>query len=247
LTAWESDVDNIVADLRRAAIPGAVGAARDRNDGELVDAAARTGADRFAPSASPLAVAIDGPGIFILRDGTRTVYSRLGDFRLDNSGALVDAAGHAVAGFREFRPGVVASPIIVNAEDFHKGRFASYRIDDRGVLDGVTYRSERHSFKRHEIDVPIARLAIATFPSPERLGRIGDSLFVATRASGSPSVGAPGEIGFGSIRAHVVAAGSIDIEGDLRKLWMLSRKGEIDAALASASDACLRTALGLVR
>jgi hypothetical protein len=44
-----------------------------------------------------------------------------------------------------------------------------------------------------------------------------------------------------------VAGGAVDIEADLQKLWLLRRKGELDTALAAASDECVRTALGLVR
>jgi len=246
LTDAVNDTAALMSDLRRAATPGAVGDAGDRRAGILVDSGARSGADRFVPSAAPLAIAIDGPGMFVLRDHDRTVYSRLGDFKLDETGRLVDELGRAVMGF-ESRLGAGAAPVGVNPRDFSAQRFATYRIDERGLLVGVEHRTEHRSPKKHEVLVPIAQLAIAIFPVPERLEREGDSSFLATRAAGTPALDVAGVGGRGSIRQHVLASGSIDIEGDLRRLWMLRRKEEIDTALASASDACVRTALGLVR
>src|SRR5215472_18379697 len=76
-----SQSDSIIADLRRAAIPGALGSAVDRNADVLVDAGALSGVARFVPNPAPLAVAIDGPGLFVLQEGAERAYGRLGDFR----------------------------------------------------------------------------------------------------------------------------------------------------------------------
>jgi flagellar basal-body rod protein FlgG len=245
----DKEVLGVATDLRRAAVVGATGDAVDRQGGVLVDAGLQTGVDRFAPSAAPLAVAIEGPGLFVLRDGARTLYSRLGDFRLDGDGHLVDGAGRGLLGVPLSRDGVDGhlQPICVPPPDQRSKQVVSYRIDEQGRLLCV----ERHEQKRmrhiRETIVPIAQLAIATFPVPERLERSGDSAFIPTQAAGAPTISAPGERGAGKLRLHVVAAGAVDIEGDLRKLWSLRRKGELEVALASADDACVRTALGLVR
>jgi flagellar hook protein FlgE len=95
--------------------------------------------------------------------------------------------------------------------------------------------------------VPLARLALAVFPVPERLARADETALAATRAAGQPLLVRPGEKGTGLLRTHSLAAGAVDIQSDLNKLWVLRRKGELATALTSASDACTRTALGLVR
>lgn len=249
MTGLDNEIGDILVDLRRAAVAGASGDAPDRGEGVLIEGSAPSGIDRFIPSTAPLAVAIDGGGLFVLQGGARYVYSRLGDFRIDDAGRLIDGAGRTVEGFRLSGDARRAEPqpIAVAAQDIQSKRFASYRIDKDGVLLGIEHRVERRWGRRHEVSVPIAQLALALFPAPERLARLGAAAFAATPAAGPPVFAVPGEAGRGSLREHVVAAGAVDIEGDLRKLWMLRRRGEITAALASASDACVRTALGLVR
>jgi flagellar hook protein FlgE len=245
----DDQVGLVLSDLRRAAIPGATGDAADRAADVLVDAGAQTGVERFAPSTAPLAVAVDGPGFFVLRDGERTIYSRLGDFRIDESGRLVDGHGRTVVGFERASGGwaAAAMPIVVSAQNQGSNVPPTYRIDESGVLSTVDIRYEGRTRRRRETITPVARLAIALFPAPERLQRFGDAGFVATRAAGTLQTASPGVAGAGTLRAHVLAAGAVNLEGDLHKLWMLRRKAELDVALAGASDACVRTALGLVR
>jgi flagellar hook protein FlgE len=245
----DDQVGLVMSDLRLAAIPGATGNDADRSADVLVDAGAQTGAERFAPSTAPLAVAEDGPGFFVLRDGERTIYSRLGDFRIDDSGRLVDGHGRTVVGFKRAAGGwaTAALPVVVSGPDQGSRVPPTCKIDEYGVLSTVDIRYEGRTRRRRETDTPVARLAIALFPAPERLQRFGDAGFVATRAAGALQTTSPGVAGAGLLRAHVVAAGAVNLEGDLRKLWMLRRKAELDVALAGASDACVRTALGLVR
>lgn len=241
-----TQVDSIIADLRTAAVPGAMGNAADRGADILVDAGAQVGADRFVPSTTPLAVAIDGPGLFVLSDGTRQRFGRLGDFRLDGDGRLVDGAGRSVMGFiieNGAQRNVLRAIVLPPAS---RG-YSSYRIDDHGTLAGVVRKTEGRTRRSHDVDVPLARVALALFPVPQRLKRADATSFEASQAAGNPAILSPGEGGAGALRAHVVAAGAVDIEADLQKLWLLRRKGELDAALAAASDECVRTALGLVR
>jgi flagellar hook protein FlgE len=241
-----TQVESIMADLRMAAIPGTTGSAADRGFEVFVDAGAQTGADRFVPSTAPLAVAIDGPGFFVLSEGARQRFGRLGDFRLDSDGRLVDGAGRGVLGFtiEHGAQRTVLQPISVPAES--RG-YSSYQIDERGILIGVVRKTDGRTKRSHDVQVPLARVALALFPVPQRLQRADATSFEASRASGNPTIVSPEEGGAGSLRAHVVAGGAVDIEADLQKLWLLRRKGELDTALAAASDECVRTALGLVR
>lgn len=241
-----AQVDSLMADLRKAAVPGAAGNAVDRGAGVLVDAGAQTGADRFVPSTAPLAVAIDGPGLFVLGDGAARRFGRLGDFRLDDNGRLIDGAGRSVMGYIIERGVQRAELAPIEIPPGSKG-YASYRIDERGILSGVVRTTQARTGRTHDTQVPLARIALAVFPVPQRLQRADATTFQASREAGTPAMVSPGEGGAGPLRAHVVAAGAVDIEADLRELWLLRRKGELGAAIAAASDECVRTALGLVR
>ncbi|MBV8170640.1 MAG: hypothetical protein JO219_01780 [Candidatus Eremiobacteraeota bacterium] len=241
----DPQIDLIMSDLRRAASAGTTGDASERAPGVLVDAGTQAGVERFRPSQAPLAVAIDGPGLFALAAGSQTVYSRLGDFRIAENGFLVDSSGRTALGFSRLAgtTGQVVAPIQVPGS---QGHFDSYRIDADGTLVGIEHRMQRRR-GRVERDVPIAQIAIALFPAPHMLARVDDTTLVATAAAGTPSLGLAQQNGRGSLRVHVVAAGVVDLQADLRKLWMARRMREVELALASASDACMRTALGLVR
>jgi flagellar hook protein FlgE len=241
-----SQSDSIIADLRRAAIPGALGSAVDRNADVLVDSGALSGVGRFIPNPAPLAVAIDGPGLFIFQEGTERVYGRLGDFRLDGAGRLVDGAGRAVMGFR-IEHGVQRDELEPIALPTGSPRDAAYQIDAHGVLCSVVRSPQTMLRHARAATTPIARVALALFPAPQRLERADSNTLVAARAAGVAALNSPGDHGAGTLRAHVVAAGAVDIEADLRSLWLLRRKAELSVALAAASDECTRTALGLVR
>jgi flagellar hook protein FlgE len=241
-----TQVESLIADLRTAAIPGAMGSAADRDAEVLVDVGAQTGANRFVPSTAPLAVAIDGPGFFVLNEGTRQRFGRLGDFRLDGDGRLVDGAGRGVMGFA-IEHGAQRGALEPIALPSGTSGYSSYQIDERGILIGVVRKTEGRTRRSHDVQVPLARVALALFPVPQRLQRADATSFEASRASGNPTIVFPGEGGAGALRAHVVSGGAVDIEADLQKLWLLRRKRELDAALTAASDECVRTALGLVR
>ena len=244
-----SRIESVVADLRRAGSPGSIGDAADRSSGVITDPVVLADGSRFAPSTNPLAVAIDGPGFFVLDDSGARVYGRLGAFRLNEQGSLVDSEDRSVIGFgiRAGGTDAVAAPIRVQSEDVASKRFSSFVIDESGTLLGVTSRSSGVHSRGARVEVPIARLALAIFQAPPRLRRAGDTTVVPSNLSGMPELVAPGKAGAGMLKRHVLSAGAIDVEADLRALWMLRRRGEFEVALASASDSCVRTALGLVR
>lgn len=107
-------------------------------------------------SGSPLDLAIEGDGFFVLAGPSGPVYSRQGNFQLDQKGRLVSAAGLAVMG----DGGEIVLP---NAEP---------RIDRQGnVWDGQN---------------AIARMRIVQFAAPGRLEALGSGMFSAGNESAVP-------------------------------------------------------------
>lgn len=243
------DTQAILNDARRAAVAGAIGDAPDR-PGQLVGARVIEGVRATVPSSSPLAAAIDGPGLFVLsRDGARR-YSRRGDFEVDASGELRDTTGALVLGYRVDASGNPISGLTVcrvPPADVAAQRFAAYRLDERGVLFGDAERIDAKSGRRTTQSEPLARIAIANFSAPERMTRDGDVFVRATAASGAPTIGAPGESGRSILRVKSLDAGMVDLESDLRSLWAARRRLESQVAIAAASDRDTQTALGLVK
>ena len=244
------DIDALIADARRAAVPGAIGAAPDR-DRELVGSQLPGGAAlRTAPRASTLAVAIDGPGLFVLTHNGERRYARLGDFSVDASGYLTDGAGSRVLGFgvdANGEPISGAAELRVPPTDVASHRFASYSLDERGVFAGVAVRIDANTGRRVTSTTALGRLALAIVPAPERMRLDGETKLALTPAAGTPIVAAPGENGVAMLRTHCVESGMVDLGGDLARLWAASRRAEFAETIASASDQNSRTALGLVK
>ncbi|HHY94359.1 MAG TPA: flagellar hook-basal body protein [Firmicutes bacterium] len=108
------------------------------------------------PVDDPLAVAIDGPGFFVVQTPDGRAYTRAGLFHLDAGGRLLTAGGHPVWGEN--------GPIQVNGGD---------------VV--ITASGEVVSAGR-----VVARLQVVEFPDPQGLERRGEGLFAATPAAGLP-------------------------------------------------------------
>jgi len=204
----------------------------------------------FVASASPLSVAIDGAGLFVFQNGAKRTYGRGGAFHLDQRGVLSDADGRAVMGFRLNEQGGQISgllPIAVPGDAFAARRFSSFAIDANGTFAGIEVRVAPRSGKKSQTTVPIARIALAIFDAPERLAGAGATAVRETQASGTPRVFAPGESNVGSLRPHAIESGVADLQDEFKRLWLLRRRAELQNAMASATDRCVRTAIDLVK
>ncbi len=235
MDAVVAQVDVAISDARRAAIPGAIGEALDRS-GAIVSASIPGMVSRTSPSASPLSVAIDGPGMFAFEVDGKRLYGRLGDFSVDSRGALVDGRGRSVLGVVEPSTGADLKRLAPIRIDLSR-HYSDYSIDDRGVLSALA------DGKRETL----GRLALAVFPASERMARADETSVVATPAAGLPRFYAPGDANVGVLHPHALENGLVDLEGDLARVWGLRRRGELAAAQARASDECVRDALGLVK
>jgi len=231
MDAIAGEVDALTVDARRAASPGAIGDAPD-HPGTIVTKPVESVFVPTTPSASTLAVAIDGPGLFVVARAGRTCYTRLGDFRFDERGTLVDGEGRAVLGFAPSQHGRVGKLVPIERRD---AKAAS--IDANGTI----------SVKGASGPETIGRLALAVFPAPERLRRVDDTSLRSTAESGDPQILAPGAPNVGRLKAHALENALVNVAGDLEGMWRAQRRGEAQAASAAAFDSCERAVLGLVR
>jgi flagellar hook protein FlgE len=225
--AIAAEVEALTIDARRAASAGAIGDSPDRS-GSIVAKPLETLAARTAPSASATSVAIDGPGWFIVESAGHRCYTRLGDFRFDGHGTLVDSQGRIVLGL-SLSSGDVA-PI-------RRRGAQGASIDTSGVVSVDNARGREVA----------GRIALAIFPAPEHLRRIDGTSVRATSESGPPRIAAPGTPNIGTLKTYALENGLVDVAGDLEGMWRLQLRGETQAAAAAAGDSCERAALGLVR
>lgn len=166
---------------------------------------------------NPLDVAIKGKGFFQvdLPDGT-TAYTRDGSFKLSDSGEIVTQDGYTV------QPGIT---VPINALDV--------TINASGQVEAT--------FAGNPQPQLLGQFQLATFVNDAGLDALGDNLLVETAASGSPTTGNPGAIGFGSLQQNFLETSNVNIVSEITDLITAQRTYEINSKVIQASDDMMGT------
>ena len=212
-------------------------------------------------------LAIQGNGFFILSDQTaaggdaggaasaRFVYTRDGAFDLDALGLLVNPAnglvvqGYAIpAGQQTAPPGAPLGPIVIPPDTY-----ISFAISPAGVVTGFTANGTA---------VPLAQIAIANFPNPSGLLRVGSNLLQWTPAAGGVPAGvanptaaqvaaAVGGLATTGGRGEVVSGSlemsNVDIAGQMSALIVTQRGFQANSRVVTTSDEMLQELINLKR
>jgi flagellar basal-body rod protein FlgG len=161
-------------------------------------------------------LAVEGNGFFqvTLPDGT-TGYTRDGAFQLDANGQLVTAGGNAV------QPGIT---IPANARTVTIGKDGTVSV----TVPGQT------------APVAAGQIQLAAFINPGGLEPLGGNLFAETAASGTPSAGAPGSSGLGSLRQGYVEGSNVNVVEELVTMIATQRAYELNSKAIQTSDQMLQ-------
>jgi flagellar basal-body rod protein FlgG len=169
-------------------------------------------------------LAIQGPGFFEIENGEDggRLYTRAGQLKLDSDGYLATAAGQRLA-----------QGIQIPLDAKHVTVSANGEIHAQLGSDGT--------------DSVLGSLQLATFTAPEALRSVGGNDFAVTPASGDPSIGSPGDAGFGSITQGYVEGSNVDLVGEMSALVLAQRAYQLNARVLQASDQILDTINNLNR
>ncbi|MGZ5864321.1 MAG: flagellar basal-body rod protein FlgG [Xanthobacteraceae bacterium] len=168
-------------------------------------------------------VAIRGEGFFKIQmpDGTFT-YTRDGSFEIDAQGRIVTSQGNLV------QPGIT---IPQNA--------ASVTINQQGqvsvTLTGQTTPSV------------LGQFTLTRFINKAGLQSIGDNLYVATPASGTPQDGVPNVDGMGNLLQGNLEQANVEAVTEISDLIAAQRAYEMNAKVISATDQMLSSTANLMR
>ena len=144
----------------------------------------------------PTDIAIYGNGFFQVQLANgQTGYTRNGAFRVDANGTLVTADGSVLV------------PNITVPDQIEQG---SFTVDPGGVVR-VIRAGQTES-------VVIGQLQLATFPNPEGLEAVGQTVFIQTQASGGATVGLPNTPGFGQVFDHSLEFSNVDMAEEMSNL-----------------------------
>ncbi len=216
---------------------------------QVASTSANFGQGTVAGGASPLSLAIEGDGLFILegRDGKQR-YTRDGQFRLNANRQLVGAGGQRVLGYAAdakfkinttrlsplqiplSRRAIGANGLTARLIGFSIGRDG--RIGGR-FSDGVSRN--------------LGQIAVARFANPAGLVGDGGNGLIAGPNTGLPAAGVPGSAGNGSTIAGAAELSTTDVSRSLVNLSLASNQFRAGIAVLETTTPLFDELLGLRR
>jgi flagellar basal-body rod protein FlgG len=169
-----------------------------------------------------LDIAITGDGFLqVTLPNGEIRYTRDGLLQTNANGQLVTTTGYTI------EPAVT---IPVDATSVDIGKDGTVNITDASGNMSV-----------------VGTLQLARFPNSSGLSSEGDNLLAQTEASGTATLGTPGENGFGSIMSGFLEKSNVQMVTELVNLITAQRAYEINSRAIKAGDDMLSTATGLVK
>ena len=168
-----------------------------------------------ANTAGELDLMVAGPGFFQVQapDGT-TRYTRDGNFRRGPEGGVVTSQGY---------------PLTQNLTVPNQATGVSVGSD--GTVSAIIPGAEPQV---------IGQIQLALFPNPAGLSAEGGNLFSETGASGTPTVGIPGQNGLGEIKQGYLEMSNVDVVTELVDLIIAQRTYELNSKVVKAGDRILQ-------
>ncbi|HZN93043.1 MAG TPA: flagellar hook protein FlgE, partial [Myxococcales bacterium] len=151
-------------------------------------------------------------------------------------GDPASAGGTGLEGITQFAS---ASSVTFISQDGHPaGDLAGISIDATGHVQG--------SFTNGTSRV-LGQVALATFPAPDQLERLGGTLLGATLAAGQPGVGAPAQGGRGGLVAGALEQSNVDLAEELVRMIAAQRGFQANSKTISTADQLLQELMTLKR
>jgi len=180
----------------------------------------------FAQTGGKLDIAIAGDGFFQVRDPSgETRYTRAGNFSINANNQLV--LGSAQTGR------VLDPPITFSGEPDAN----QITISPGGIV----------SIREDETFIEVGQIELATFVNPQGLLKMGENLYAVTEASNVPTLGTPGEQGFGQLRQNFLELSNVEPVQELIDLITTQRAFELNSQAVQAGDQVLQLIANLRR
>jgi flagellar basal-body rod protein FlgG len=164
---------------------------------------------------NPMDLAINGSGFLQVQmpDGT-TAYTRDGALKVDAQGQLVTANGYPIT------PAITVPQNATNVT-----------IGADGVVTALTPGAAAPA--------QVGQIQTATFVNPAGLDPQGQNLYRETAASGTPTVGAPGLNGHGTLSQGYVETSNVNVVEELVAMIQTQRAYEINSKAIQTADQML--------
>jgi flagellar hook protein FlgE len=174
----------------------------------------------------PLDLGISGDGFFEVSDGTNTMYTRAGNFYLDQAGNLVTGDGLFVKSTSGANINIPS-----NAESYSIGSDGKVNYIVGGVLN---------------TNPPIIRLV--KFNNTGGLDKVGGNNYMASTNSGAAIPGAPGDNnGLGVVEAGTLEMSNVDLSEEFTEMIVAQRGFQANTRIITTSDEILQELVNLKR
>jgi flagellar basal-body rod protein FlgG len=162
-------------------------------------------------------LAIDGRGYFqVLTPQGDTAYTRAGNLAVNDQGQLVTQDGYQI------QPAI---SIPADALDVVISKSGQVQVTQSSGTPSV-----------------VGTLELATFVNEGGLIAQGSNLFKESGASGPPTTGTPGSVGFGSLLQGYTEASNVDAVSEITALIVAQRAYEMNSKVISTADSMLAVA-----
>lgn len=203
----------------------------------------------IALSSSPLHLALQGDGFFIVKDSSGgQAYTRAGEFQLNAEGEIVTAAGHRVLGFGvddQFQAdgsALTALSIPIGATTTSANGTAAtltdFSIREDGRIEG---------WYSDGVARDLGQVRVARFPNPSGLEAGGDGVLWAGANSGLAVESNPGSGAAASIAAGAIKLSNTDVGQNLIDLVLASQQFVASANVFRTADYLLDELIHLNR
>lgn len=162
---------------------------------------------------NPFDLSIQGQGFFQIQlpDG-ETGYTRAGQFHLDSQGNMVTADGNPL------QPSIT---IPADAQSVTIGADGTVTVTQTGQTQAVQ----------------VGSIQLASFANPGGLNSVGQNLFLATTASGDPTVGNPGGAeGLGTLQQGVLEQSNVSVVDEFIQMILAQRSYEANSKVVTAAN-----------
>lgn len=166
---------------------------------------------------NPLDLAIKGAGFFQIQMPNGDIgYSRAGSFHLDAQGNMVTSDGNPL------QPTITIPPTATSVSIGSDGTVTV-------MLPGQPQASK------------VGTIQIATFANPGGLNSAGNSVYLATSASGDAIVGTPGGTdGLGTIQQNTLEGSNVSVVEQFVEMIVAQRSYESNSRVVKAADEMLQ-------
>jgi flagellar hook protein FlgE len=211
---------------------------------------------------NPTDVAIQGEGWFRVGTGVPSTanptagvptvfqYTKAGNFTTNAAGFLTTQDGQYVIGDAAVAAGA-APNITYTPANPEQDTYIYIPPGSTNIAIGqdgsVTYTDQNNASPTYGLTVNAGYLSLATFPNQEGLERMGGSNWAVTPNSGPPTVGTPGQNGFGSTISGELEQSNVDMATEMTNMITAQRGYEANSKVITTADQMLQAVVNMVQ